>query len=148
RDSDKDDLEKPNAGQTEPAERVIIPVEHHVAVFPKTLQSAIRPPRPLSRKCADSFRRFRPRYCAGHIHDVLPLSMQREREISVFSEGLQTQPACFIDRVFANGADRAWHHGDAVPAIVSAPVQVETAGVFQRLATSYEGAQIPNFRVA
>src|SRR5437899_9651868 len=112
-----------------------------------TLQSAVRPPRPLSRKCADSLRRFRPRYCAGHIHDAMPLSMQREREISVFSESLQTQPACFIDRVFANGADRTWHHGDAVPAIVGAPVQIKTARVFQCLATSDERPQISDLRV-
>jgi hypothetical protein len=74
--------------------------------------------------------------------------MQREREIRVFSESLQTQPACFIDGVFANGADRAWDHGDAVPAIVSAPVQIKTAGVFQRLATSDERPQISDLCVA
>src|SRR6266496_1398595 len=147
-DSDEDDLEKPNGGQTEPAKRAIVPVEHHVAVFPKTLQRAIRPPRPLSRKCADSFRCFCPRYCAGHIHNALPLSMQREGEIRVFSEGLQTQPTCFIDRVFANSANRARHHGDAVPAVVGAPVQIKTAGVFQCLATSDERAQISNLCVA
>src|SRR5436190_5603375 len=147
RNGHKNDLEKPNARQTEPSKRAIVPVEHHVAVFPETLQRAVGPAETLSRQCAHTFRRFCPRDCVGHINDPLSVSVQRKRQISVFSERLQTQPACFIDRVFANGADRARYDGDAFPAIVSPPIQIETAGVFQGLTTRDEGAQITDLRV-
>src|SRR5262249_51042410 len=40
---DENDLEKPDTGQTEPAERAIVPVEHHVSMFPQTLQRAVGP---------------------------------------------------------------------------------------------------------
>src|SRR5204862_4045501 len=39
------------------------------------------------------------------------------------------------------------HNSDAVPAIVSPPIQIETAGVFQGLTTRDEGAQITDLRV-
>src|SRR6266487_1255119 len=55
RNRDEDDLEKPNARQTEPAERAIIPIEHHVAVFPETLQRAVGPAKTLSRQRPHSF---------------------------------------------------------------------------------------------
>ena len=116
-------------------------------MFPETLQRAVGPAETLSRQRAHTFRRFCPRDCVGHINDPLSVSVQRKRQISIFSERLQTQPTRFIDRIFANGADRARYDGDAFPAIVSPPIQIETAGVFQGLATRDEGAQITDLRV-
>ena len=61
------------------------------------------------------------------------MPVQRQGEIGVFGERLQTQAARFVDRILADRANRARHHRDAVPAIVSAPVEIETASIFQRL---------------
>ena len=52
-----------------------------------------------------------------------------------------------VERFFANSADCAGHHRDAVPPIVSASIKVETAGVFERLTTRDERAQVSYFRV-
>src|SRR5213594_786089 len=79
RDGDEDDLEKPDARQAKPAKRAIIPVEHHVAMFPKTLQRAVSPAKALSRERAHAFGRFRPRYRVGHINDSLSMLVQRKR---------------------------------------------------------------------
>jgi hypothetical protein len=75
RDSHENDLEKPDAGQTEPAERAIIPVEHHVAMFPETLQRAIGPSRTLSRQRGHRLGRFGPRDRLGHVDDALTAFM-------------------------------------------------------------------------
>ena len=85
---------------------------------------------------------------AGHIHDAFAASVQPERQISVFGERLQAQPARLIDCILANGADRARHNGDALPTIVSAPVEIKTTGVFQTLAAPDERSQISNLRMA
>ena len=147
RNGHENDLEKPDARQTEPAERAIVPVEHHVAMFPQTLQRPVSPARTLSRQRAHSLGRFCPRDRVGHIHDALTVPVQRESEIGVFGERFQTQPARFIDRLLANSADRARHNSDAVPAVVSAPIQIKSAGVFQRLTTRDERAQISDLRM-
>src|SRR6266480_2169082 len=115
RDGDEDDLEKPDARQTEPAERAIVPVEYHVAMFPKTLQRAVGPAKTLPRERAHAFGRFRPGDRAGHIDDPLSMFVQRQREVGIFCERLQTQTACFIDRIFANGTDCAGHDRNAIP---------------------------------
>src|SRR5215470_4528027 len=104
-------------------------------MFPKTLKRAISPAEALPREGAHAFGRFCPRDGVGHINNALPMSVQREREIGVLGQRLQTEPARFINRIFADGADRTRHYGDAFPAIVSAAIQIETTGVFQRLAT-------------
>ena len=74
--------------------------------------------------------------------------MQCECEIGVFGQCLQTQTAGLIDRFFPDRADRARHNRDAVPARVSAAIEVESAGVFERLAPRNERAQVANLRVA
>ena len=76
-DGDEDDLEKPDARQTEPAERAIVPVEYHVAMFPKTLERTVGPAKTLPRERAHAFGRFRPGNSAGHIHDALTMFVQR-----------------------------------------------------------------------
>src|SRR5438477_10048633 len=43
RDSDEDDLKKPNTRQTEPTEGSVVPVKDHIAMFPETLQRSISP---------------------------------------------------------------------------------------------------------
>src|SRR5882724_4305810 len=52
-----------------------------------------------------------------------------------------------MDRILADGADRARHYRNAVPAIVSAPVEIESASIFQRLTARDERAQVSNFGV-
>src|SRR6266849_6077274 len=143
-DRDEDDLKKPNAWQTEPAERAIVPVEHHVAMFPEALQRAVGPAKTLSRQRAHALRRFRPSDRARHVDDSLPMFVQRKSQIGVFSERLQTEAARLIDRILANGADRTRHDRDAIPAIVCAPIKIEAASVFQRLTTRDERAQVPD----
>src|SRR5262249_35390275 len=49
-DCDENDLKEPNARQTEPPERAIVPVENHVAMFPKTLERTVGPAKSLSRE--------------------------------------------------------------------------------------------------
>src|SRR5438105_2200880 len=75
------------------------------------------------------------------------MPVQRERKIGVFGERLQTQPAGFIDRILTHSADRAGNDGDAIPAGVSAPVQIKTTGVFQSLTARDERAQVADLRV-
>src|SRR5213592_2946469 len=75
------------------------------------------------------------------------MSVQRQSEIGVFGKRLQTEAACFIDRILADGADRTRHHRDAVQAVVSASVEIETARIFQRLTTRDERTYVSNFRV-
>src|SRR6266404_5140352 len=70
-DGHKDDLEKPDTRQTKPAKRAIVPVEYHVAMFPKTLQRAVGPAKTLSRQCAHAFWRLCPRDRIGHVNDPL-----------------------------------------------------------------------------
>jgi len=48
----------------------------------------------------------------------------------------------------AQEADRAGHDRHAVPPRVSAPIEIESAGVFERLASRDESAQVPHFRMA
>src|SRR6266581_2589355 len=107
-------------------------------MFPKTLQCAVGPPRTLPRECAHAFWRFRPGDGTGHVNDSLSMSMQRQSEIGVFGKRLQTQAARLVNRILADGADRARHHRDAVQAVVSASVEIETARIFQRLTTRDE----------
>ena len=68
--------------------------------------------------------------------------MQSEGEIGVLRQSVEAEPAGALDRGAAQRADRARHDGDAIPAIVGAPVEVEAAGVFERLATGDETAQV------
>ena len=114
-------------------------------MFPQTLQRAIGPAKPLSCECAHAFGRFCPRDGVGHVNDALPVSVQREGEIGVLRQRLQAQSTGFINRIFANSADRAGHDGNAIPAVVSAPVQIKTARVFQSLTTRDERAQVADF---
>ena len=44
------------------------------------------------------------------------MSVQRECEIRVLGERLQTEIANFVDRILADGTDRARYDGNAVPA--------------------------------
>src|SRR5205085_725169 len=147
RDGDEDDLEKPNARQTEPAERAIVPVENHVAMFPQTLQRAVSPAESLSRERAHGFRRFGPGDRLRHVNDPLSIFVERESQIGVFGKSLQTQTAGTIDRFLPDRADRARHDGDAVPARVGAAIEIESARVFERLAARDERAQISDLRV-
>src|SRR5207244_9652557 len=73
--------------------------------------------------------------------------MQCESEIGVFRQRLQTQSAGLIDRLLADRADRAWNNGDAVPARISAAIEIESARVLERLATRDECAQVADFGV-
>ena len=73
--------------------------------------------------------------------------MEREGQIGVFGQRLEAEPARVVDRRFPDRADRARHHRHAIPACVSAPIQIKTAGVFQRLTACNKWAQIANFRV-
>src|SRR3954463_8631294 len=72
---------------------------------------------------------------------------ERKGKIGVFCEGLQTQTAGFIDRILPNGANGTRDNSDTVPAVVSAPIKIKPAGIFQSLATRDERPQIPNFSV-
>ena len=146
-DRDEDDLKKPNARQTEPAERAIVPIEHHVAMFPETLQRAVGPTKTLPRQRPHALRRFRPGDRSRHVDNSLPMSVQRKSQIGVFSERLQTEATGLIDRIPTNGADRTGHDRDAIPAIVCAPIEIEAARVFQRLTTRDERAQVPDLRM-
>src|SRR5438128_5810331 len=143
----ENDLEKPNARQTEPAERAIVPVEHHVAVFPETLQRAVSPAGTLSRQRAHSFGRFGPGDGVRHIHNALTAPVQTESQIGILGKRFQTEPARFVDRILAYGADCARHYGDTLPAVVCASIKIKSARVFQRLTTRDEGAQIANLRM-
>src|SRR5205085_655959 len=145
RDGDEDDLEKPYARQTEPAERAIVPVENHVAMFPQTLQRPVGPAKTLPRQSAHRFRRFGPGNRLRHVDDALSIFVQREREIGVFGQRLQTQTAGLIDRFFSDRADCTRHDGDAIPTRVSATIEIESAGVLERLATRDERAQVADF---
>ena len=64
--------------------------------------------------------------------------MERQSQIGVFGQSLQAESASIIDRLPANGADRAWHDRDTVPTIVGAPIEIEPAGVLERLTTRDE----------
>src|SRR5262245_17419283 len=48
----------------------------------------------------------------------------------------------------AQRTDRARHDGDAIPAIVGAPVEIEAASVFECLAARDKTAQVADFGVA
>src|SRR5215471_2299765 len=101
-------------------------------MFPETLQSAISPAGTLSRQRAHRLGRFCPRDGVRHIHNALTVPVQTKSQVGIFGECFQTEPARLVDRILAYGADRTWNNGDALPAIVSAPVQIKSAGVFQR----------------
>src|SRR3984893_10414915 len=146
-DGDEDDLDKADTRQTEPAERAIVPVKDHVAMFPETLQRAVSPPKPLTRKCAHTFRRFRPTDRLRDIHDSLSIFVQHQREIGVFRQCFQAQAAHAVDRALADRADGARHDRDAIPTRVGAPVEIEPAGVLERLTTRDECPQISDLRV-
>src|SRR5437762_7073258 len=117
-------------------------------MFPKTLQRAVSPAKALSRQRAHAFGRFRPCYRIGHVNDSLSMLVQRERQIRIFSERLQTKTARPLNRTLADGADRAGHHRDAIPAIIRPPIEIEAASVFQGLAPCDKRAQVSNFGVA
>src|SRR5947207_6346585 len=116
-------------------------------MFPETLQRAVSPAGTLSRQRTHSFGRFCPRNGVRHIHNALPAPVQTESQIRIFGKRFQTESARFVDRILAYGADCARHYGDTLPAVVSAPIQIKSAGVFQRLTTRDEGAQIANLRM-
>ena len=117
-------------------------------MFPQTLQCAVSPAKTLARQRPHRFRRFRPGNRPRHVNDPLPIFVQRESQIGVFRQCLQTQPASAIDRFLPDRADRARHHRDAVPTGVSATIEVESAGVLERLAARNECAQVSHFGVA
>ena len=73
--------------------------------------------------------------------------MERERQVGVFRERIEAEPADIRDRTFARCPDRAGHDRDAIPASVSAPIEIEAAGVLERLTTREERAQVADFRV-
>ena len=68
------------------------------------------------------------------------------RSVSSASVSKLSPPAS-VDRIFANRADRARHDRDAIPSIVSAPIEIEAARVFERLASRDKCPQISNLRV-
>src|SRR5205807_3646288 len=68
-------------------------------------------------------------------------------EHGIFRDRFQTQAAYVLDRGVPDGADRTGNDGHAIPAGVGAPIEIEPAGVLERLATGDEAAQVANFRV-
>ena len=75
-------------------------------------------------------------------------AMQSEGEIGVLRQGVEAEPADPFDGGATERADCARHDRDAVPAIVGAPIEIETAGVFERLAAGDETAQVADLGVA
>ena len=73
--------------------------------------------------------------------------MQTESQIRIFGKRFQTEPARFVDRILAYGADCARHYRDTLPAVVRAPIKIKSTRVFQRLTTRDEGAQIADLRM-
>jgi len=63
----------------------------------------------------------------GHIHDALPVSVQRDVRSVSLGEGLQTQPPASSIASLRTALIAPGTTDDAVPPIVSASVQVETA---------------------
>ena len=147
RERDEQDLEKPDARQTEPAERAIAPVKDFVAMFPETLQRAVSPAKTLPRERAQGLRRFRPGDCVRRVNDAVDRVVQSEGQIGILRQRVEAQPADRIDGRATKRADRAGHDRDAVPAIVGAPVEIEAAGVFERLTARDETAQVADFGV-
>ena len=65
------------------------------------------------------------------INDPLSIFVKRKGEIGVFGERLQTQTAGVIDRFFSNRTNRTGNNGDAIPASVSPPIEIESARIFE-----------------
>src|SRR5204863_5355323 len=65
----------------------------------------------------------------------------------VFRQRLETEPARVVDRRFPDRADCARNHRHAVPARVSAAIEIKAAGVFERLAARDERAEVADLRV-
>src|SRR5205085_9108229 len=109
---------------------------------PQTLQCAIGPARPLPSQRAYGFGCFGPRDRTRDINDALSLLVQSESKISIFSERFETQAAGFVNRALSESTDRPGHDGYAIPAVVSTSIEIEPAGVFQRLTPRNERPEI------
>src|SRR5437764_438354 len=77
------DLEKPDAGETKPAERPVAPVKDFVPMLPETLQSAVSPAEALPGERGQSLGSFRPGNRVRRVDDARCALMQSESEIGV-----------------------------------------------------------------
>ena len=147
-DGHQQDLEKPDRGQTEAAERPVAGAAHQVAMFPQALQGAEGPAETLPGQGGPGFRRLGPGNGMRRIADPVAGAVQAEGQVGILGQGVAADAARGHDRRAAPDAGRAGHHGDAVELLIGAPVQVEAAGVFQVLKPGHGGPQVPDLDMA
>ena len=117
-------------------------------MFPETLQRAVGPTKTLPRERAHRLGRFGPGDCVRHVNDTLTPSCVGQRQIGVFGERFQTQTTGIVDgRSFRMALIAPGTTVMQFQTLVSTAIEIEAAGIFQRLTIRDKRSQVPNLRM-
>src|SRR5258708_444070 len=102
-------------------------------MFPACLVGAIGPAVPLFYKCARRIGRFGETDCPIFIQDFVPVLLNRERKIGIFSQCIGGEESQLFDDAAAPGANGSRHYNNAIEKREGALVEVLARDVLERL---------------